>query len=242
MNFKRKIIGSIFFAACFVGLETASAAIVNLTDNGNGVNLGHSFTETNTDGVKIKVSAFRFAGNQPNPSSAGAQQSFIEAFGNFGLGIGGGNNPEHTADNRDNFEFFVIEFDQLVTLNSASITEWGNRSGRTIGGDSDIDYWGGKGAFSFDNLGPRFGDDVNQSLLGNGSRRNFNFSNGLGSVNWLLLGPEANTNNRVHDFIKLRKIDYTVAPVPLPATVWLMGSALLGLAGIKRKHGNTDSI
>ena len=236
MNFSRKIMQGILLGACFFGLETASATIVNFTDNGNGVSLGQSFSEVGPGGITINVSAYSFPGASTTPTSSNTQRSIIEAFGNYGIGIGGGNNPEHTADNRGNNEFFLVEFSQSVMLNWASISEWGNGFRSRSGGDSDVDYWGGAGSFSFGNLGTRFGNNVNANSLGNGERRRVTFNNGLGSVDWLLFGPEASSSNAVNDFIKLRKIDYTVAPVPLPATVWLMGSALLGLARLNRKR------
>ncbi len=240
MNFiPKKIANSILLTACLIGSGTSYASILNFT--GKNGNLGHSFTETK-DGVTIKVSAFKFSGSNSTPSSAEAHNTIIKGFGHWGLGIG--NDSEHTADNRGNREFFLVEFDQSVKLNSASISEWGNNYGSRHGGDSDIDYWGGTGAFSFDNLGSLFENDISSSTLSNGQNRNIVFDSGLGNISWLLLGPEAfnsSNSNNVHDFIKLRSIGYDVAAVPLPATVWLMGSALLGLAGLKRKHGQSNA-
>ncbi|MCH9697992.1 MAG: VPLPA-CTERM sorting domain-containing protein [Gammaproteobacteria bacterium] len=233
MSIKNKSIAAVL-AFCAIGFQSVSAAMVDFTDNGNNVNLGSSFTEVNSDGVTIKVSAFSFAGTSNTPTASNTQNSIIEAFGNFGIGIGGGGNPQHTADNDGRNEIFLIEFSQNVIVNWASITEWGNNSGSTSGGDSDVDYWGGAGSFNFNNIGSRFNNNVNVITLGNGQQRTVNFSNGLGGVNWLLFGPDSNSGGP-RDYIKLRKIDYDVAPVPLPAAVWLMGSALLGLAGFKRK-------
>jgi hypothetical protein len=238
MNFiPKKIAKNILLAACLIGSGTSYASIFNFTSKNGG--LGHSFTET-SDGVTIKVSAFKFSGSNSTPSNAGAQSTFIQGYGKYGLGIGP-NRSGHTANNtHDNREFFLVEFDQLVKLGSASISEWGNNYGSRYGGDSDIDYWGGTGAFNFDNLGTLFGDNVSSGLLRNGQTRNIMFDSGLGNISWLLLGPEAfnsSNSNNVHDFIKLRNIGYDVAAVPLPATVWLMGSALLGLGGLKRKRG-----
>lgn len=238
MNFiPKKIAHSILLATCLIGFGTAQASILNFT--GKSGNLGHSFTETN-NGVNITVSAFKFSGSNSTPSNAGAQSTIMQAYGNHGLGIGYGGNPEHTADNRGDREFFLVEFDQSVNLSSASISEWGNNHRSTYGGDSDVDYWGGAGTFDFDNLGTLFGDNVDHGLLGNGQTRNIMFDSGLGSVNWLLLGPEA-FGTSVYSFIKLRNINYDVAAVPLPATVWLMGSALLGLGGLKRKYGQSNA-
>ncbi len=238
MNFiPKKIAKNILLAACLIGSGASYASTLNFTSKSG--NLGHSFTETN-DGVTIKVSGFKFSGGNSTPSSAGAQNTIIEGFGGWGLGIGGGNNPEHTADNRGDREFFLVEFDQSVSLSSASISEWGNNRRSTYGGDSDVDYWGGAGTFDFDNLGTLFGDNVHHGLLGNGQTRDIMFNSGLGNVNWLLLGPEA-FGTSVYSFIKLRNINYDVAAVPLPATVWLMGSALLGLGGLKRKYGQSNA-
>lgn len=221
-----------------IGFQSASAAIVDFTDNGNGTNLGTSFTEVNSDGVTIKVSAFSYPGSSTTPTASNTQSSIIEAFGNFGIGIGGGGNPQHTADNDGTKEIFLVEFSQNVFVNWASITEWGNNFGTTSGGDSDVDYWGGAGSFDFNSIGNRFNNNVNVITLGNGQQRTVNFSNGLGGVDWLLFGPDANSGGP-RDFIKLRKIDYNVNPVPLPAAIWLMGSALIGLAGFKRKFVGT---
>ncbi len=87
MNFiPKKIAKNILLAACLIGSGASYASTLNFTSKSG--NLGHSFTETN-DGVTIKVSGFKFSGGNSTPSSAGAQNTIIEGFGGWGLGIGG---------------------------------------------------------------------------------------------------------------------------------------------------------
>lgn len=236
MDFRKN--NCIIFAACILGTGTASAAVFNFANNGNGTNLGNSFSETE-DGITVTVSAFSFNGENSSPSSAGATATNMHAWGSDGIGIGPGGNPKHTASNAyGKREFFLLEFDQLVELEKASISEWGNDWGSTSSGDSDVDYWAGAGMFDFDNLGTRFEDDIHSSVLFNGQKRKVDFDDNLGIVNWLLIGPEAYDANtgtlEVHDYLKLRKV--SVSAVPVPAAVWLFGSGLLALVGISRRR------
>jgi len=236
---------SILLAASFIGLGTASASTLNFTNNGdNGDNLGTSVTE-NAGDVTISVKAFTFSDNSSDPTKADANNTNMRAFGDNGIGIGNGDNPEHTASNNGDRELFLIEFSQSVTVNSASITEWGNDPGTSNRGDSDVEYWGGTGAFNLDNLGTRFEDGILSDVLSDGQRRDVSFDNGLGSISWLLFGPESFNSSigtqAAADYIKLRTIDFNVTAVPIPAAIWLMGSALLGLAGLNRKRGKINS-
>lgn len=241
MNFlSKKSTISIVLAASFIGLGSASASTAVFTDNTS--NQVDSISEL-VDGVNVTIMAYTFADNSAAPSSSDAITTTITAFGSYGLGIGSGGTPEHTANNVGGRELFLIQFDKLVSLTSASISEWGNTSGSS-GGDSDVDYWAGSGEFSFDNLGTHFEDDISSSTLSNGERRVVNFDTSLDDINWLLFGPEtydaANSALNVHDYIKLRNIKFDLAPipapVPLPAPLLLMGSALMGLAGFSRKR------
>ncbi|MEE9424674.1 MAG: VPLPA-CTERM sorting domain-containing protein [Methylococcales bacterium] len=236
---------SILLAASFIGIGTASASTLGFTDNGNnGNDLGTSFTE-NAGGVTATVKAFTFSDNSSDPSGTDANSTNMRAFGDNGIGIGNGDDPEHSANNQGGRELFLIEFSETVTLNNASITEFGNDSDSNLGGDSDVEYWGGTGTFSFENLGTRFEDGILSDVLSDGQQRNVSFDNGLGSISWLLFGPESFDSSigtlAAADYIKLRTIDFDVTAVPIPAAIWLMGSALLSLAGLNRKRGKTIS-
>ena len=57
----------------------------------------------------------------------------------------------------------------------------------------------------------------------------FNGQNALG--NWALFIQDTT----LHDHLGFYRYDLTVNPVPIPPTVWLLGSGLLGLAGLRRK-------
>ncbi|MEE9412893.1 MAG: VPLPA-CTERM sorting domain-containing protein [Methylococcales bacterium] len=234
----------IFLAVTFIGLGSATASTINFTNRGNSSNLGSSITDT-VDGTNITVSAFEFSDSNSEPSSSGANTSFITSAGNSGIGIGPGSNPQNTAENDGGREFFLVEFDQSVSLNSASISEFGNDNGSTLGGDSDVNYWVGTGAFDFDNLGTRFEDGILSDVLADGETRNINFNSGLGSINWLLLGPEAFDSGiatlAANDYITLRNIEFEIAAVPLPASIWLMGTALISLSGLNRKSAKSTS-
>ncbi len=240
MNFLSTKTISILLAASVMVLGNASASTAVFTDNNS--KLVSSISEL-VDGVTLTIEGYTFAGSNASPSSDNATTTIISAFRRYGIGIGSGGNPEHSANNDyNNRELFLIQFDKSVSLKSASISEWGNTSG-TSGGDSDVDYWAGTDTFSFDNLGTRFENDIPSNELSNNQTRTVTFDSSLDNINWLLFGPETysadNSAQNVHDYIKLRNIEFDIAqspaPVPLPAPIFLLGSALMALAGFKRK-------
>jgi hypothetical protein len=225
---------------------------LNFTDNGDsGTLLGHSFSEVDGLGVSVIVSAFRFDRSNAKPTRRYAKESVLKAYGDRGVGIGN-KDPSTSADNRYQREFYLLQFEQLVRLTSVSITEWGNFSGSASGGDSDVDYYAGSGAFDWDSLGSRYEDDIPSGRLKDGDRRQVEFDRNLGKISWLLIGPEAYDGSIddtvVFDSIKLRNIVYIIdltdsAPdhqlpnaVPLPGAVWFLGTALLSIFGFARKR------
>ena len=72
----------------------------------------------------------------------------------------------------------------------------------------------------------QFGDE------NGGGHRNFNGISGWG---WLMHGTDCQTGS---DCSNIAYSDwlFTASPVPVPASVWLFGSSLLGLAGLRRRR------
>jgi len=73
------------------------------------------------------------------------------------------------------------------------------------------------------------GQDLFTSLIASGARTGTTLTNSLGSGDYTVWLRESKTND---DF----SLTFKVTSVPVPATVWLMGSALLGLVGFNKRR------
>ena len=127
----------------------------------------------------------------------------------------------------------------------------------SVGGDSDYyySYWNQENNGLFDVLAPYWGDLQAEELpsveIGEGGSRFFYdglFTNGtLVSTGELYDGESSggahsdfvqiNSSSQDHNFASWQMGSALVrsSVVPVPAAAWLFGSALIGLAGIKRK-------
>jgi hypothetical protein len=107
---------------------------------------------------------------------------------------------------------FNLSFDESVYLHSFTIFE-------TAG------PWDDSVSFSISGAG------VNTGTISNGRPETVFESESL-----LFLGGENYTFTYLAgDMIAIKSFEATAAVVPIPAAAWLFGSALIGLAGIKRK-------
>ncbi len=136
-----------------------------------------------------------------------------------------GRNGTHSADNRGRKDFFLLEFSKSVDLTSATVTAWGNG----IVADYDSSYYSGNGTFDFGNLGPEF-ESFQSRAAYFGQERTFNLSGT--DVDWLLIGANLGHKN---DGFKLKNIQFSA--VPVPSSVFLLGTGLAGLVGLARRKG-----
>ncbi|MEQ1883228.1 MAG: PEPxxWA-CTERM sorting domain-containing protein [Burkholderiales bacterium] len=183
-----------------------------------------------------------------SPTSLGlVQDSFLGIYG-AGLGVtsgdenGSGNT--HTADNQNRYDFFVLQFDQAVSLVSGTFTPY------SLGGYLDTDATVGFGTTNTAwNSQPALNNKSYATLSGvfNGG---FSTLTGNGTTNTRLLNPAANLGNiwlvgaafnnadRRVDSFKFSNLTVSgSSAVPEPAT-WAMmifGFGMVGSAMRRRK-------
>lgn len=216
------------------------AATVWLNGGATNVNGGKQFT--GSDGVNVRVTGWSVLNG-----------TTIEKVtpGVFSQGLGVENSNEsssgHVADNRGSLDFFILQFDEAVSLNKAAFrTNFSNNNFN----DTDATI-----GFALSNLA--FGTDFNlvgqnlsalnffsqfESSAPNGnSTRNINPGDNVGNV-WLIAPSFINQDHR-SDGYKLKALSYTQMPVvPEPGT-WLMmilGFGLIG--GVMRQKKSAGAV
>ncbi|WP_379551274.1 PEPxxWA-CTERM sorting domain-containing protein [Erythrobacter sp. W53] len=234
----RKIFGTLL-ASLGLAVATPSAAATIISSNGASSNNG-GIEYVGSDGVNVRVTGWAALGGQT-----------IEQVtpGVFGGGLGIENSREsasgHAADNGGSLDFFILQFDQAVSLGDVTFNTGFQNSNDT---DSTI-------GFALSNL--PFGTDLNlagqnlsalnfltqyESTAGNpfsgDSTRNVNTAGNVGNV-WLI-APSFINQDHQRDVYKLKSFSYTTTPVvPEPGT-WLMmilGFGLIGGAMRQKKAG-----
>ena len=147
-----------------------------------------------------------------------------------------GNNPLHQADNLGQNDLVMFRMDQgQYEFSEIVIDPFGQY-------DRDVSFWIGNV------VGLPSGDDLTgieiaelESLYGFTKYDDYNTqSSGALAIdlmnlqgNTLIFGPLVPTNG-LADRFKMRSLTATL--VPVPAAAWLMGTGLLGLAGVARRR------
>lgn len=143
-------------------------------------------------------------------------------------------NDEHQVDSAGKDDFIVLTFDQTVSMTSAVIDPYQIH-------DRDVSYWIGSVAEGFSLAGARESDIT--GLIG-GSQIDTTASTSAApltldlnaaSGNILILKPGDNNWFDLEDYFKLSSITVETTEIPLPASLWLFASALLGLAHTNRQ-------
>jgi len=241
--------------AGLTGASDASAVTISfLSGPPNAGNWGNSLTFSN-GGVSVTASAFAETGAE-SPSSSGwylfqTAQIYRWSTGlgvcnrNEGLASSTCSDSEHEVDTVSRDDLLLFVFNQTVTFQSITVDPY-NSSGDDPN-DRDITYWVGNLANlatlttrTFDTLSNMTG--FTETLVPATSSFNPITHPLTGTGNVLLVsGDYTNrscknadvTSNSECEAYKIR--DITVAPVPVPAAVWLFGSAV-GLLAVARRR------
>ena len=183
----------------------------------------------------------------------GIDRSSVGSYGTDGLGITNaiesGAYGSHQADSYFGTDFFILQFDQAVSLTSAvlnsfglygsapdnnALIRWGT-TGSAWNSDLPLDgFYGASLAKAFTGSAISYGNGSN------GSRNLALGSTAIGNV-WMIstMAPDA---PKVYDAFKLAGLNVsTVAAVPEPATwaMMLVGFAMVGAAARYRRRSTT---
>ena len=205
-----------FFLIVFLG-NSASAFTIDVTDGiaWSGANGLPTYTYNYSD-LGVTVSSFEFV--DPNYVPGGTLT--------WNTGDGIGINNEYEYDEIELSERLIVTFSEPVYLSSIHLTDLFNEHGYLEEGGYRLKT----GPRSWDATPTGFIADSSQFLNTTNGDKTINFSNplvygiGFGSI-------ERACQN--HEF-SLASIE--VNPVPEPATIVLLGSGLVGLAGFGRKR------
>lgn len=255
MNLK-PLLGGALAMALWASSASAAWIYVDLkTPDSSNTGIGNVLSYDLGNGLTMSVTSWSTTGN--NGTLAAARTSIYGG----GLGVcnsgevaNGCNSPNHAMDNSGYNDFLLFTFNMTVDPIKVKIG-WSN-------GDSDMNYWVGSEAnpnmagLALANLGTEgFGPQYNSD--GSGARW-FDVDGGSG-LSLLLAAelvqdpPEAYAcgyrgrytcyrDTDWKDYVKIEaiKVDYTEPPpqenLPEPATYGLVGSALVGLAYLRRKR------
>lgn len=138
---------------------------------------------------------------------------------------------------------------------SASVATGGTQVSGGSGGRSNANVAGNDGSNGGPGVGGNGGREVSSSQTGNRTGPTGGPGGGLTGSNGIWLGPDftgasgaggssflfaALTDTGTQSGIKrgngLIQIQYDVSPVPVPAAIWLFGTALIGLVGFGRRR------
>ena len=220
MNFKSLVAS---FAVAALLPCVASAITFDFTDpdsrTGGSSNSNAQSFSYSSEGIGLEVSGVYFdqSGNRFDADSIGLYPG--------GLGVRSLPRPydSHTVDNGGVFDFLLLEFDTQVSLDSISL---GYRGGDT---DVTLAYYSTPDIF-------HAGDIFNASLGSNPAN-----PDGFLSDIWLIgafspIISDASANyTRAWDSFKVNGIGVSMSEVPLPGALWLFGTGLFVLGGLRRR-------
>jgi hypothetical protein len=217
-----------------------------------------TFSQADSDGVARSTVVWGYSDSVPGLPAAPpvgqqpAKQTFASGYvRRFSTGLGAcganevGTNPNNICpntsasrvDNEGSDEWLLLTFGQEVAFKSIDLTQFETR-------DYDVSYWVGNldlsgsnsplaGKTFEDHIFPDFGTGTNVLSQDMDSNLRFNLQ---GKGNFLLIGAHQSGggDNRDYFYLDTLTVDYT--QVPAPASILLLGSGLLMLAGLRMRR------
>lgn len=220
MNTLKTLIGMSGLIVALGGWSVANAYTFNFTSNANSSSWGtpgntQKFKASDNPSLSVTASAWYLSSSALTNT---ANQAYLGRF-TQGLGVtnNSGEQNEHYVDNYKGFDFVRFDFSEQVKIEKITLSIWGGDGDMTLG----------------------YGDSNNGSIFKHSyTRQNsgdltINFGSTPADETWRIFASLLNNQDgrtAKIDGFKIKSME--VSTVPLPAAVWLFGSALLGMAGI----------
>ncbi len=193
-------------------------------------------------GLTLTVTSFGLTGG--SSSSRTWQTAYTGYYSGNGLGICDRyegtdcGSPQHQADNKDRYDFFLLQFSSAVDPTSATIRSFSSSESLR---DRDISYGVGSWtpadllAMTSSQAGTMLGALTDDDYSSGSSALSVPFTSGF--VSSLFFGPQYGSGAGANDFWKLQSLTVVTrdSKVPLPGTLALLGLGLAGFGFARRR-------
>ena len=242
MNTLKTLIGASGLIIALGGWSAANAATYTFNFSSNSDSDGSPGNTRNFTDTSNTLSVAAKGWYLDSASDTSPAQASLGLYTTNGLGVKNttNNDDAHYVDNRGRIDFVSFAFSnskggaaQNVSITSITLTIWDTDSSSQTRKDADITL--GYGGVAGD-LGTIL-DHYTQDPSNNASSVTYNFQSMPSDDVWRVFASLQNSDGKTDGF-KIQSM--TVSTVPLPAAVWLFGSALLGMVGIGYRRQNQN--
>ncbi len=228
MNTLKTLIGASGLIIALGGWSVANAYTFNFTSNTSSSSWGtpgniRTFTASDNPSLSVTASAWYLSSSALTST---ANQAYLGRF-TQGLGVTNSSDEttQHYVDNSGRFDFVRFDFSEQVKVEKITLSIWSGDGDMTLG------YGGSNNGSIFNHFyTTQTGDDLT-----------IDFGSTPADETWRIFASLLNNQDGKTakiDGFKIKSME--VSTVPLPAAVWLFGSALLGMVGIGYRRQNQN--